>query len=46
MRYEAPAVDERAAVGGPLIRTVTPASGLPPSPAWKRDDSGRADDAR
>ena len=39
MRYEAPAIEGREAVGGPLIRTIVIGSGpLPPSPAWKRVD--------
>lgn len=39
MRYEAPAIEAREAVGGPLIRTVVPGS-VPLSPAWKRVDDG------
>jgi hypothetical protein len=46
MRYEAPAIEGRAAVGGPLIQTAQVGSPLPPSPAWRRDDTGDADDAR
>jgi hypothetical protein len=45
MRYEAPAVEERTAVGGPVIRTVV-GSPLPPSPAWRHDDTGDADEPR
>ena len=42
MTYEAPAVAERAEVGGPLIGT-TPFSPPLESPAWRRDDEGKGD---
>lgn len=39
MRYQAPAIEGREAVGGPLIRTIVPGSEpVGPSPAWKRVD--------